>query len=230
MMKKLVIIALGLFLSTSIFAQEKQKEVGVIFNDFNSFGLTYRTGNTNGMWRFSTLAALGSSYDTKADSASRNQSGFTASLALGREFRKSIGNQLEFRYGLDLKYMHNSIESKNENYYYDWNYDNNGNLIAPTIVEGKTETSEVTNSIGVQLVLGVNYVVNEKLVFGIEINPAFMYTTGERENKEYSSDNEIQEYLGVRTFNANYQQTSDITRTEWRFNNGVGQVSILYRF
>ncbi|KXX67174.1 hypothetical protein [Flammeovirga sp. SJP92] len=229
-MKNLVIIILVVMSSTTLFAQEKQKEVGAVFNDFNSFGITYRTGNSNGMWRFTSLAAFGSSNDMKADSVSRDGSSLSVSLAIGREFRKSIGNQLEFRYGLDVRYAYNSNEFKSQGYYYDWNYDNNGQLTSPTIIESRSENIEVTNSVGIQLVLGVNYVVKEKLVFGLEINPAFMFTSGEKTDKTYSSDNEIQEYLNVNTYNANYEQTYDISRYDWGFNSGIGQVSILYRF
>ncbi|NME72093.1 hypothetical protein [Flammeovirga aprica] len=229
-MKNLVIIILVVMSSTTLFAQEKQKEVGAVFNDFNSFGITYRTGNTNGMWRFTSLAALSSSNNMKADSASRDGSDLLVSLAIGREFRKSIGSQLEFRYGLDVRYAYKSSEFKSQGYNYSWSYDNNGQLNSPTVVESRSENMEVTNSVGVQLVLGINYVVKEKLVFGLEINPAFMFTSGERTEKAYSSENEIQDYLNVNTYNANYKQTYDISRYDWGFNSGIGQVSILYRF
>lgn len=228
-MKKLVILTLISLFSITTFAQEKQKEVGTVFNSLNQFGLTYRVGNTNSMWRITTIAALNNSNNSKSDSSNRDSSGLTISLKLGKEFRKSVTNQLEFRYGFDVDYSYYSFKNESHSYYYDWEYEN-GNIVSSTIVERSEKYTATIHSVGIQLVLGVNYVVKEKLIFGIEINPAFMYKFGENTRKNYSSDNQIQEFLGVPAYNANYEETLDISEYQWGFSNGVGQISILYRF
>lgn len=56
-MKKLFVILLCLSATLLSEAQEnpKQKEAGIIFNNLDNFGLTYKIGNNKALWRFNTL-------------------------------------------------------------------------------------------------------------------------------------------------------------------------------
>lgn len=56
-MNKITITFLAVIISLSVSAQEKTKqhEVGIAFTNVNEFGLTYKVGKSNSLWRFNTL-------------------------------------------------------------------------------------------------------------------------------------------------------------------------------
>jgi len=64
-MKKTFLILLTIASTFSISAQEKtkQKEVGITFSNLNDFGLSYKFGNSNSVWRINTLFTSGSNID-----------------------------------------------------------------------------------------------------------------------------------------------------------------------
>ncbi len=105
-MKKLFLILFAASISLSISAQEKtkQKEIGISFKSLNNFGMTYKIGNEKSLWRFNTLLMSGSNINEFSDSVEtqRNRIGFD--IMLGKEYRKSIGENLELRYGADISF------------------------------------------------------------------------------------------------------------------------------
>jgi len=70
-MKKSLFILTALSMSFFLMAQgqSKQKEIGLVFNNLNNFGLTFRTGTEKALWRFNTLYLSGNNMTQTADSS-----------------------------------------------------------------------------------------------------------------------------------------------------------------
>jgi hypothetical protein len=173
-MRKLLLFSIGIAMSISIIAQEetKQKEIGLVFNSLNSFGLSCKTGSNTSLWRFNTLLISGNNSDYNADSLDRNQSNFGFSISFGKEYRKPLVENLELRYGADLSFGYNK-SSNSENDISIMNYD--------------SKFGRTTYSPGVTLVFGLNYVFKNKLIIGAEILPYISYLIG-NEIKNYEQD------------------------------------------
>jgi hypothetical protein len=203
-MRKLLLFSIGIAMSISIMAQEetKQKEVGLVFNSLNSFGLSYKTGSNTSLWRFNTLLISGNNTDYNADSLDRNQSNFGFSISFGKEYRKPLVENLELRYGADLSFRYNK-NSNIENDISIMNYD--------------SEFERTTYSPGVKLVFGLNYVFKNKLIIGAEILPYFSYTIGtETEDPRYD--------------NQDVETKTDISGFSFGLSNQSVLVSLAYRF
>ena len=200
-MKKVILLFTVLLATQATFAQNEEaqptstqassgggsKEVGVIFNDFDNFGLTYRFGKTSSaMWRVQTLFLNGNTSSQDDDKSSY----FGIGARFGREYRKNIADNFEFRYGVDLAFEYS--HSKQD-------------------VQGNVQKQN-TYTPGVYAVLGVNYVVKERLVIGAELLPGISYST-----TTYNYDNSNQEPDNRTGFN-------------YGFSNNAALLSLAYRF
>ena len=169
-MKKALFLVMCVFMSYFTMAQEnvKQKEVGVVFSSLNQFGLTYKTGNDKSMWRFNTLFLSGSKMDYTGDNYENSQSTTGFGVKIGKEYRVKTAERLEFRYGADLSF----------NYSYNKYFEENK-------AQGYGRMREETRySPGVNLVLGLNYLISENLILGAEALPYFTYTFGTSNEQE----------------------------------------------
>ena len=197
-MKKLSMLILALMMFTVISAQEKikQKEVGLVFNSLNKFGLTYKTGNQKSLWRFTTLFITGnyteSTVNDHIDSQSRNGIGFK----FGKEFRKPITDKLDFRYGADLSFSYAYTYSKTSS----------------------SETIKHAYTPGINLVLGINYALNEHFIIGAELLPFFRYSVIKDTSKHEISDGEITEI------------DKDYKAISTGLDNSSAMLSLMYRF
>lgn len=176
-MKKLILMFAAALVSFSIMAQNETKvrvqEAGIGFYNFNGgFALIYKIGNQKSLWRFNTLFLRGNSSKQEADNSTYKMSNSGYGLSVGKEFRKTIVNNLELRYGADVTFS----------YYYQKQerIDNStGNDIDASYL------NEVYSySPGIDLVFGLNYVVKEKLVIGAEILPYIRYNFGKTTREE----------------------------------------------
>ncbi|WP_282036562.1 hypothetical protein [Saccharicrinis aurantiacus] len=206
-MKNIILLFVVCVLYVNATAQTKQQEVGLLFSDFDNFGLTYKLGNEKAMWRFNSLLLNGNKSNTKDDDFSDykstlNSSGFN--LSLGREYRKSIAERFEMRYGLDLTYRYDNYEK--ESYYED----------------NKEETLQYdqrkTYGPGLQLVFGFNYVINNSLVLGAELLPFLSYNTVKESSKEFDG------------YDSFYESNLTLTQWSYGFSNSSARLSISYRF
>jgi hypothetical protein len=202
-MKKIILILAAAFISFSIMAQDETKvrvqEAGIGFYSFDGFALIYKIGNQKSLWRFNTLFIQGSNSNQESDSLSSENNYFSYGLKAGKEFRKTIASNLELRYGVDVTFNYNYLkqvlnDSTNGGFFY--------------FQELKRYSP------GIELVFGLNYVVKEKLVFGVEILPYFQYDFGKTTG-------------GLR-------QPADVTTDDSGFSYGLSNqsvlLSILYRF
>jgi hypothetical protein len=202
-MKKSFLILLSISIPLFLVAQEtpKQQEIGIVFNSLNSFGLTYKTGNSNSLWRFNTLFFSGNNSNNNADSVSLTQFNLGMGIKVGKEFRKKINENMEFRYGADVSFGY----SRNENSRNDKTINNNdGNY------------KQITYTPGINLVLGLNYAINDHLILGAELMPYFSYSTGTSIRK-----------------NSNYYYSElegDFTGFNYGLSNSSAMLSLVYKF
>ena len=215
-MKKLSIVLALIFASIYLVAQEnsetidsanvKVQEIGIAFSNFDNFGLTYKIGNEKSLWRFYTLYFSGDNskrdrdYSTYITNKKDNNYGF--GFKVGKEFRRIIVSNLEFRYGFDLMfdYSHEKSLIDYENY---------------AIINSDSKTN--TYSPGVDIVIGLNYVIKEKLVIGVEILPFFSYDTGKDSFINYSE-------------NSTFEQTTKISGYSYGLSNSSALLTLAYRF
>jgi hypothetical protein len=197
-MKNIILLtSLILFSATTGFSQEvtKQKEIGISFYNFDSFGIFYRTGKPSAMWRFNS--AYGSAYnnESKNNDDIDKTKGFSFSLSAGREYRKVLIENLEGRVGFDvsLGYQQFKNDRDNPSYTYTRKYK--------------------TFSPGANAVLGLNYIIKQKMIIGVELSPGFYYTTGEDVTEDTNGNN----------------QTYDIDNIGFSLTN-IARISIAYRF
>ncbi len=161
-MKKLTFLMVLSLLCTTLFSQEfsKRKEVGLTFSNLDHFGFTYRVGTERALWRYNlAVMNLGLS---NSDINEVKRKTFNASIALGigREFRKSISPELDFRYGGDLSLSYAYSKEKNTN---------------PSLERSQTFNGFSTSA---GLVLGFNYKLSDNLIFGAELLPKLNYKWG----------------------------------------------------
>ncbi|MDQ1770795.1 hypothetical protein GQR60_06420 [Labilibaculum sp. A4] len=176
-MKKTVILLIALTLSTFVMAQEKTKikEVGLTFRNLDEFGFGYKIGTEQSLWRFNTIFLSGMNEDRNSDKAFNDSDSqqFGLSFSAGKEYRKLITENLEYRYGLDLSFGYNHSK------------ENNGSTTDPS----KRKSNLFTP--GLNLVFGLNYIISDQLILGAEVLPYLKYTFGqtseERRIPEYSN-------------------------------------------
>lgn len=181
-------------------AQEntKQKEVGLLFRNLDNFGVSYKSGSEKALWRYNVLMISGSNSKEKSDDYTNETSSAGISAGFGREYRKDIVENFELRYGADLSfsYSHTKMDYEDEN----------------------IRTTDIKlYQPGINLVFGLNYVVNDKLVIGVELLPSFSYRFGESTKKnDYNNNGE--------------EIKSDISGFYYGISNTSAAISIAYRF
>ncbi|NOR87641.1 MAG: hypothetical protein GQ527_08540 [Bacteroidales bacterium] len=158
-MKKLSLIILATTMSFFVMAQEKikQKEVGLVFSSLNNFGITYKIGTQKALWRFTSLIASGSNRkSTLGDSDNEIEiinSDLNFGFKFGREYRKAINEKLEFRYGADLAFSYGYTNQE----------------------DSSDDLKRTSYATGANLVLGLNYAINNHFIIGAEILPHITY-------------------------------------------------------
>jgi hypothetical protein len=201
-MKKITLLILTLSISLYTLAQEnpKQKEVGLVMSSFNSFGLTYRFGNIKSLWRLNTLLIYGNEFNEEADSLETTTNNSGLGFAIGKEFRNSITDNLEIRYGFDVSFDYSTYKRTRDD-------KTTGNI--------DYETKNRTYSPGVNLVFGLNYIINEQFVIGAELLPGVSYSTGTRESYNWvTEENDI----------------TNISQINYGISNTSARLTFLYRF
>jgi len=170
-MKKLILLLVCVSMSYVLIAQEtvKQKEFGVVFSNLDRFGLTFKIGNDKSLWRFNSLVLSGSDRDYIDASFDNEQRNAGFGVSVGREYRKKATEKLEFRYGADLSfnYSYSKLTTTDKT-----------NLNAGRLSE------QTTYSPGINLVLGINYLINDNIIIGAEALPYFTYNTGNSINQD----------------------------------------------
>lgn len=157
-MKKIELFAFFiLIMSLTLYSQDSQNinELGISFTSTTSYGIKYKFGTNDFLYRISVLSINGSTNSTKTDTTikiTNNNAGL--SFSLGFEKIKPIKGNLSYYYGLDL------IES--------YSYQKSSTL---------SNSSWTLNS-GIGGVLGFLYKINDNFNISTEIIPTIKYTYG----------------------------------------------------
>ncbi len=193
-MKRTVILLIALTLSTFVMAQEKTtklKEVGLTFRNLDQFGFSYKVGTSNELWRFNALSFSGGSGDYEEGDYNKDNKNFDFSFSVGKEYRKLIAKNMEFRYGADLSFG--------------YSYDKGSS------VSGR-ERKRKNYSPGINMVLGVNYIINDHIILGAEIMPSIVYSF----NKSTTNDGEKTTYKDNH-FRYGFDSSSVLLSLAYRF-------------
>jgi hypothetical protein len=165
-MKKNLLIMLLLPLTFSIKAQSTicQSEIGFITTDFDNYGITYKIStDSSSLWRFGVMNLTGSDVNYKEENAfssSSKTSAFALSFRIGREHRRVLSKGLELRYGGDMSFTYSRGKQSGDDF---------------SDIDGKTYIP------GINLVAGLSYIINDKIVIGAELNPYLSYAIGQIE-------------------------------------------------
>jgi len=164
-MKRTVTLLIALTLSTFVMAQEKTKvkELGLTFWNLDDFGFSYKVGTEQSLWRFNALSFSGGSGDYEEGNYNKDKKSFSFRFKVGKEYRKLIVKNMEFRYGADLSFGYSYSKGSS--------------------VSDNEEKSNYYNP-GINMVLGVNYIINDHIIFGAEIMPSINYSYNKRTNND----------------------------------------------
>jgi len=208
-MKKTVLILISIAISYCAIAQSetsslKVREVGVAFSDLNSFGINYKVGTKTALWRFNSLLLSGGNTDEESDAREQDSKNIGFGLKAGREYRKSISDKLELKYGFDLSYR-----------YYSKTIDQVRNVINSS----NSKQESTYHYSGINMVLGLNYVINDNFVFGVELLPGINYKSGKLNEPEYDYSTQTSK-----------QVKTDVSGFTSEFSNSSALLSLAYRF
>ena len=190
-MKKLVIFALSILVFTHVQSQineekeekKKQIELGVftssIVDPLNGSGITFRIGSDKVLFRsdFRTLQ-INSTENENQGFISKNTT-FNTGIGLGVEFRSKERKRFILRHGPQFNVEYTNRELTNE--FSDLIINNS---------EIKTEFNEYR--FGTGYLIGFNYLLTDKLQFGLEFSPSISYliSSSEIENSTDEINNE----------------------------------------
>lgn len=163
-------------------AQEtpKQEEIGLVFRNLNSFGVTYRTGTAELLTRFNSTILSGGHIRSEVDSIQNANDRFALDLSIGREYRRPLSDKIDFRIGYDVLLGYGFTRQKRD-----------GNSLNP---DYEAFIAEI--EMGLNLITGINYRINEEFILGLELQgPGIGYTLSRRsstfnnnEDQEWSSE------------------------------------------
>jgi len=163
-MKKVILITAGVVLSIVSYGQQspKQKEVGIGISTWGTFGAFYRVGSSKSLWRFTGLNRYRNLTQFSSPDVQTKYSGFNVTVQAGKEFRKSITDKLDFRFGGDVMFHYSHLtRTVNDMTMTDNDSYSKARYIGP----------------GINAVVGFNYKI-KRILIGAEALPCFLYTKG----------------------------------------------------
>jgi hypothetical protein len=166
-MKKAILITTMVFVVTLASAQERMKELGLAFYNFDGFGLNYKVGTPDKLWRLNSMYSGGYRSRETFTSSQTDRKNFGTSLRAGREFRKNLAEDFEFRYGFDVSFGYDRVKIESRD------------LDTDARLSLETQKQYIP---GVNAVLGINYLIRNKIVLGAELLPGVSYRKGTTEN------------------------------------------------
>jgi hypothetical protein len=194
-MKKINLCILYVLIGVSCFAQSdslKTKEVGLLFSNINNFGLCFKTGSANTLFRISALTSTGSDVTSNYNSYVNNGvtdvvpaapvSSYGVGINFGIERRKHINPRAYFYYGLLLISSYstsstNTITPTNNSVSY-FNT-NNEYVTQNTVVNNSTLTKTWSVNAGLGFLIGIAYKFGHSFSIGAELAPSVTYNDAE---------------------------------------------------
>lgn len=182
-------------------AQDQIREVGLTFRNFDGFGLDYKTGSSLSLWRFNSLFLSASEREDETywNDADLKSSSYAIEFRVGREFRKAVVEDFQFRYGLDISFGFSKVKSR---------------LVYDDATHNTSQETQ-TFTPGINALVGVNYVLKEKIVIGVEVLPGITYTTGSKTSKD--SGNPEATKSDISGFNFGLSSSAALLTLAYRF-------------
>ncbi len=212
-MKKLLIV-LFVILITFSFAAEKEKviEIGVTTTRplYNSYNFMAKIGDDHSVLRIGSISATNYMYWQSEDDINANDTLFrnltftsnSVGFAIGREIRKDLKDNFELRYGMDFTFALSQRKSEDV---HDTLY---------TVAQVDFGISP-----GLRFVFGLNYVLNDNIVFGIEVLPKLYFN--------YSCNKRLYDYVDPSL----EDRIDSQKKYMWQFDfSSLALLSISYRF
>jgi len=203
-MKKALTVLLGIIFTLLLVAQEseKTKEVGLTFYSLSNFGMTFKYGTETSLWRLNSLLINGSNQNYDLDSSSRNRNSLSFDIKFGKEFRKGIKDNFEFKYGFDIALRY----SKNKN-------ETDDNSVGSFDRFYKSLLFEP----GINAIIGFDCLIKDNLVLGAEYLPGINYVFGYNSRTRFDGDEP-------------YEVKEDISGIRYGLQSGAALISLSYRF
>lgn len=190
-MKKALVLISILVISLLANAQSNKtiQELGLTFSNIDQFGLTYRIGTKQALWRFNALNFSGT-FNTNNTANTNNTftNNLTLGFSIGREYRMPINKRVDFRIGADL--MYNYTKKYSETLYINNTY-NSGSQ------------TQVTHLPGFNFVFGLNLKL-KAFIIGAELKPSFQYGIGTIDETEGSNPSEHKDLSSILFSASNY--------------------------
>jgi hypothetical protein len=139
------------------------REAGLAFHGLNHFGVIYRTGTADRLWRFNSSFVTGNNEKSRSDNQERIIRNFNGSLWAGREYRKSLHEKIQIRTGFDISLDFRHWKQKTDDL---------------TVFNNDDEQSRTTWRPGVNAVIGMNYLISDRMLVGFELLPGIGYVFG----------------------------------------------------
>jgi len=173
-MQKTFFSIVALFLAVVMNGQEnqRQKEFGLIFSNFDSFGISFKVGSNTSLWRFNTIVMQGQKRIQKQDSFNAINQSNNFNFLIGKELRRDISDNIEIRYGADIKLGY--WKARHEN------IKQPGDILM-------NSAYQINYTIGLNLVFGFNYLFNDAFAVGVEILPYIDYSIQVSDNSNINS-------------------------------------------
>jgi hypothetical protein len=197
-MKKTATLFLWITLPLCLLAQDttKQKEIGITFYGLNDFGLSYKVGSENALWRFQTLYLTGSFGKDERSNLEEKMQHAELGFRIGREHRTLFFDKLEWRFGWDVSFSFLYLKR-----------DARPSGLFTSVIK------ETLYQPGLNLVLGLNYLITDHIAFGVELLPGVSYGTGTR-----TQDNgDIEVEIDVSEFNIGFSSNAVLLSLNYRF-------------
>lgn len=153
------------------------------------------------VWRFNALSGRYNQSEDAYNDQYRDNKAFNVAASVGLELRKPITDNLSWRSGLDLGFAfshtksHNTYYRPSDNFY--------------QVIDVSTRSLMPS----INLVLGVNYEINENIVLGAEVLPYFGVDF--KNHSRYDSEYEVE----------SFEERIDYNTTDYR--GGLSSSSVL---
>ncbi|MPQ46107.1 hypothetical protein GCQ56_03710 [Marinifilum sp. N1E240] len=168
-MRKILVFIVIVCIANVSFGQEKNrvKEIGLAFNNLDEFGFVYKIGHEKSMWRFNVIALNNSKSETEnLNVLDKEYKSLGFSFSAGKEYYSELTANFKFKYGWDLFYGY---------------YKNKEKELSSNMYDSMDKLENKSKNYGVNLVLGINYPINDHIVLGAEVTPGISWYEKEYE-------------------------------------------------
>ncbi len=233
---------------------EKIRELGLVFNNFNSFGIRYKYGYGHTLFRITSLVLNGSNTQTNytnynynandpnypstltdANLPKNSNTTVGCSLNFGFETRKHINDKFYIYYGLELinTYSYSKSNSTTPNPIVVNYTDSIGKPKVLSVTENNNSTSSSwTISSGLGVIFGMGYSFSKSFKIAVEIEPNVSYKYGKSTNSNLDYSYNYNYYSNNTPYIINDTSTQTVLNKGFSYGLSIASANIIiaYRF